>query len=120
MARLFTKRIYDSKEPRVGTRILVMRFWPRGIKKSHVDGWFKDLGAEPPLIKAWKAGKIAWPEFERRYLAGLKKAGAQAQVEELKALTKKGPVALLCACPDEARCHRGILKRLLTRSSRVD
>ena len=109
-----TKRVYDPKAPGDGTRILVMRLWPRGIKKSHVDTWLKELGAEVPLIKAWKSGKLtSWPEFRHRYLAGLKKPAAQAQLRALKALAKKSRVTLLCACPDEARCHRGILKRLL-------
>ncbi len=114
IARVKTKRIYDPKEPGDGTRILVMRFWPRGIKKSHVDAWLKELGTEPSLIKAWKAGKISWPEFRRRYLAGLKKAAAQAQLKELKALAREDTVTLLCSCPAEARCHRGLLKHPLT------
>ncbi|MBI4589128.1 MAG: DUF488 family protein [Candidatus Rokubacteria bacterium] len=114
MARIRTKRIYEPGEPGDGTRILLMRLWPRGIKKSHVDGWLKELGAELPLIKAWKAGKLSWPEFGRRYLAGLKKPAAQAQLRDLKARARKGRVTLLCACPDEARCHRGLLKRLLS------
>ncbi len=109
-----TKRVYDPKSPGDGMRVLVMRLWPRGIKKSHVNRWLKELGAELPLIKAWKTGKLtSWPEFRRRYLAGLKKPSAQAQLKELKALAKKGRVTLLCACRDESHCHRGILKRLL-------
>lgn len=114
MARIKTKRVYEPAEPGDGTRILVMRLWPRGIKKSHVDRWLKELGAELSLIKAWKAGKISWPEFRRRYLAGLKKPVAQAQLRDLKAQARQGRATLLCACPDEARCHRGLLKRLLT------
>jgi uncharacterized protein YeaO (DUF488 family) len=93
-----------------------MRLWPRGIRKSHVDTWLKELGAEPALIKAWKAGHLSWAERRRRYLAGLKNAKAQAALQELRGLAREGPVTLLCACPDEARCHRGILKRLLSSS----
>lgn len=113
MARVETTRVYEPKAPGDGTRILVMRLWPRGIKKSHVDRWLKELGAEIPLIRTWKSGKLAWPEFRRRYLAGLKKPRAQAQLRELRARARKGRVTLLCSCPDESRCHRGILKRLL-------
>lgn len=114
MVSVRTKRVYDPRSPGDGTRVLVMRLWPRGIKKSHVDCWLKELGAGIPLIKAWKTGTLtSWPEFRRRYLAGLKKPVTQAQLRELKALAKKGRVTLLCACPDEFRCHRGLLKRLL-------
>jgi uncharacterized protein YeaO (DUF488 family) len=114
MMSLRTKRVYDPRSPGDGMRVLVMRLWPRGIKKSHVDMWLKDLGAELPLIKAWKTGRLtSWPEFRRRYRAGLEKPPAQAQLRELEALAKEGRVTLLCACLDEAHCHRGILKRLL-------
>ncbi len=110
-----TKRIYDPPEAADGTRVLVMRLWPRGISKEKVDHWFKTLGTDPPLIRAWKAGKLSWVELRRGYLAGLKRAEAQAQLAELRALVRKGPVTLLCSCPHESRCHRGILKQLLTR-----
>jgi len=114
MMSVRTKRVYDPKAPGDGMRVLVMRLWPRGINKSHVDHWLKELGAELPLIKAWKTGKLtSWPEFRRRYLAGLKKPVAQGQLRELKALARKGRVTILCACPGESHCHRGLLKRLL-------
>ena len=111
-----TKRIYDPPQRADGTRVLVMRLWPRGISKEKVDHWLKDLGTDPPLIRAWKAGRLSWAELRRRYLAGLKRAEAQAQLAELRTLARTGPVTLLCACPDESRCHRGILKQLLTRT----
>jgi uncharacterized protein YeaO (DUF488 family) len=111
-----TKRIYDPPERADGTRVLIMRLWPRGVSKGKIDHWLKDLGTDPPLIRAWKAGGLSWAELRRRYLAGLKRAEAQAQLTELRALVRAGPVTLLCACPDESRCHRGILKQLLTRT----
>lgn len=116
MAGVRTKRIYDPKAPGDGTRVLVMRLWPRGVRKAQVDLWLKELGAELPLIRAWKSGRLtAWTEFRRRYRAGLAKPPARAQLAELRALARKGPVTLLCACPEESRCHRGILKGLLGR-----
>ncbi len=109
-----TKRVYEPKAAGDGRRVLVMRLWPRGIKKGHVDAWLKELGAELPLIRAWKSGEMSsWAEFRRRYLAGLTKPAARAQLRELRALARKGRVTLLCGCPDESRCHRGVLKRLL-------
>jgi len=110
-----TKRVYDPKARGDGTRVLVMRLWPRGIKKGHVDIWLKELGAELPLIRAWKAGRLtSWPQFRRRYLAGLKKPAARTQLQELRALARKNRVTLLCACPDKSRCHRSLLKPLVT------
>ena len=109
-----TKRVYDSPEQADGARVLVMRLWPRGVKKEKIDHWFKALGTDLALVRAWKAGRLSWAELRRGYLAGLKRAEAQAQLAELRTLARTGPVTLLCACPDESRCHRGILKQLLT------
>lgn len=112
-----SKRVYEPPSPADGMRILVMRLWPRGIKKTAVDLWLKELGADVANIRAWKAGRLAWPEMRRRYLAGLKRPPAAEQLAELRALSRRRTVTLLCSCEDEARCHRGILKSLLRRSS---
>jgi uncharacterized protein YeaO (DUF488 family) len=111
------KRVYEPPSASDGLRILVMRLWPRGIKKSAVDLWLKELGADVANIKAWKAGQLDWPEMRRRYLAGLKRPAAAEQLAELRAHSRRRTVTLLCSCADEARCHRGILKSLLRRSS---
>jgi uncharacterized protein YeaO (DUF488 family) len=113
MAAVRTKRIYEPEEKGDGTRVLVMRLWPRGIRKERVDLWLKELGAPLTLLREYRAGKMKWSDYRKRYLAGLKSAVAQADLEELKRLVKAGPVTLLCSCLEESRCHRGILKRLL-------
>jgi len=114
MAAVRTKRIYEPREREDGVRVLVMRLWPRGIRKAHVDLWLKDLGADMTLRREYRAGKLRWGDFRKRYLAGLKSPEAQAALTELRRLMKHGRVTLLCACQDELRCHRGILKQLLT------
>src|SRR2546427_412329 len=73
---LRAKRVYDKPERSDGTRVLVMRLWPRGIKKSSVDLWLKELGAEIGNLRAFKAGRIGWPEMRRRYLTGLRREPA--------------------------------------------
>ncbi len=110
-----TKRIYAAPEPADGLRVLVMRLWPRGIKKTAVDLWLKDLGADVTNIRGWKAGRLTWAEMRKRYLAGLEQPAAAARLAELRRLARRRRVTLLCSCPDEKRCHRGILKSLLSR-----
>jgi uncharacterized protein YeaO (DUF488 family) len=47
-----TKSIYyDRKEPEDGTRILVMRRWPRSIARDQIDEWRKDLGPSVELLR---------------------------------------------------------------------
>ena len=110
---LRTKRVYDKPLRADGTRVLVMRLWPRGIKKSAVDLWLKDLGAEVANLRAFKAGRIGWPEMRRRYVAGLKREPAASALGRLGAMAKRGRVTVLCSCEDEKRCHRSLLRAAL-------
>lgn len=117
-----TKRVYEAPEDADGLRVLVMRLWPRGIKKERIGVWLKELGADRQLLADWKAGKVDWPTRRRRYLAGLDVPAAAAQLDELRALAGKQTVTLLCACKDDRECHRSLLKEVLeeprSRSSR--
>jgi uncharacterized protein YeaO (DUF488 family) len=110
---LRTKRIYDPREEADGTRVLVMRLWPRGIRKSAVDLWLKDLGAEVVNLRAFKAGRIGWPEMRRRYLAGLEREPAASALKRLRAMARRGRVTVLCSCADAKRCHRSLLSAAL-------
>ena len=53
-----TKRIYDPPSPEDGYRLLIMRLWPRGVRKAAVDGWEKDLGPSRELLTSFRAGKL--------------------------------------------------------------
>jgi len=110
---LRTKRVYDKPERADGTRVLVMRLWPRGIKGKAVDLWLKDLGAEVANLRAFKAGRIGWPEMRRRYVAGLKREPAASALRRLRAMAKRGRVTALCSCADETRCHRSLIRAAL-------
>jgi uncharacterized protein YeaO (DUF488 family) len=110
-----TKRVYDAPAGSDGLRVLLMRLWPRGIRKSAVDLWLKDLGADVANLRAWKAGRIGWPEMRRRYLAGLTREPAAGALERLRPLARRRTVTLLCSCEDAARCHRSLLQSALRR-----
>jgi uncharacterized protein YeaO (DUF488 family) len=115
---LKAKRIYEPPAPDDGLRVLVMRLWPRGIRKQAIDLWLKELGASVDNLRAWKAGGIDWPEMEKRYIGGLAAPAAAAQLAELAALARRETVTVLCSCVDESQCHRGILKAVLGRPTR--
>lgn len=110
-----TKRVYDPSARGDGTRVLIMRLWPRGIRKDHVDRWLRELGPVVPLLRAFRAGRLTWAQYRRRYRAGLARPEASLQLAEVRALARRGAVTLLCGCPDEARCHRSLLREHLTR-----
>jgi uncharacterized protein YeaO (DUF488 family) len=92
-----------------------MRYWPRGVKKDKINMWYKDLGTTKEL-KAWKAGKVTWPQFKMRYIADLKEKNKQTLVHELAKRAKKEKIALLCGCRDPNTCHRIILKEQIEKA----
>jgi uncharacterized protein YeaO (DUF488 family) len=84
------------------------------------DEWHKDLGPTPALHAA-VYGKdqpaIEWDEYRRRFLAELSEDPGRFHLRALAERVGRGEdVVLLCssACTDESRCHRSILRELLT------
>lgn len=106
-----TKNIYEPAKADDGFRVLVMRLWPRGVKKEKIDYWEKELGTPQDLIKKWKSGSIKWQDFSRQYLKFA--AAHKDKIDELARRAKKGTVTLLCSCRDAEHCHRELLKQLI-------
>jgi uncharacterized protein YeaO (DUF488 family) len=90
--------------------VLIMRYWPRGIRRERVDVWLRDLAPVVPLLRSYLDGKITWAQYTPRYLAGLERPEARAALAELRELAARGPVTLLCGCPDPQQCHRTLLQ----------
>ena len=77
-AQVKTKRVYEPVAKADGTRVLIMRYWPRGIRKEKVDIWLRELAPIIPLLRAFLDGKITWAQYRPRYRACLKRPEAQA------------------------------------------
>ena len=118
-ADIVTKRIYAPPAPEDGHRVLIMRLWPRGIRKERVDVWLKELGPIPTLLREFLDERITWAQYVPRYLAGLGRPEAQQAIDEVRRRAREGRVTLLCGCADEARCHRSLLRAYLLDSPRA-
>lgn len=108
-----TKRIYEPAAADDGTRVLVMRYWPRGIRREKVDVWLRELAPVAPLLRAYLDGKLTWAQYAPRYLAGLDRPEAQEALAEVRRLARQTRVTLLCGCPDPQQCHRTLLQHHL-------
>src|SRR5215472_16978281 len=55
--------------PDDGTRILIDRLWPRGVKKADaaIDEWMKNIAPSTGLRKWFGHDPARWQEFRRRY-----------------------------------------------------
>ena len=111
---LRTKRVYDPPSPDDGERLLVMRLWPRGVRKDAVDGWQKELAPSVELLRDYQSGRIEWREFGRRYRAEMR--ARRDLIAELSRRANRRTITLLCGCKDESRCHRSLLKQLVESS----
>ena len=62
------QRVYEHHRTH-GTRFLVERLWPRGIKKEslHFSGWLKDAAPSDALRRWFEHDVAKWAEFQRRY-----------------------------------------------------
>jgi uncharacterized protein YeaO (DUF488 family) len=114
---IVTKRVYEPAVAEDGTRVLVMRYWPRGIRREKVDVWLRELAPVIPLLRSYLDGKITWAQYRPRYRAGLKRPEAQKALVEVRRRAQQGRVTLLCGCPDPQRCHRTLLQEHLLDSA---
>jgi uncharacterized protein YeaO (DUF488 family) len=67
------KRVYDDAATGDGSRFLVERLWPRGVRKANVkiDAWLKDLAPSDGLRRWFAHDPKKWEGFRRRYFAEL-------------------------------------------------
>jgi uncharacterized protein YeaO (DUF488 family) len=107
------KTVYDAKSPQDGKRILVMRLWPRNVRKESADVWMKELGTEVDLIHKFKNNQITWNDFAKEYEKSLK--GKKELLIQLANEAKKETITLLCSCKDPEHCHRSLLKKAIER-----
>ena len=110
---LKTKRVYESAEASDGTRFLVDRLWPRGIKKEKLEikAWLKDVAPSPNLRKWFAHDPAKWQEFQQRYRAELE-VNPDAWNPILEA-TKQGNVTLLYSARDTEHNSALLLKAFL-------
>ena len=96
------KRAYEQPTRDDGTRILVDRLWPRGIRKvdAAVDQWAKDLAPSTALRKWFGHDPERWPEFRKRYAEELHQH--EERLRQLRALARTSPVTLVYSAHDEA------------------
>lgn len=114
------KRIYEPAAATDGTRILVDRLWPRGLKKdvARVDVWLKDIAPSTALRQWFRHDPARWTEFRARYFAEL--AARSEPVAQLRQMSRRGPVTLLYAARDECHNHAVALREFLRERPSAD
>jgi uncharacterized protein YeaO (DUF488 family) len=96
-----SKRIYEAADKDDGTRVLVERLWPRGVKKAdaQLDLWLKEVAPSHELRRWFGHDPERWDAFRRRYEDEL--GENDAAVERLLELAADGNLTLLYAARDQ-------------------
>jgi uncharacterized protein YeaO (DUF488 family) len=93
-------------------RVLIMRRWPRGVRKERVDEWCPDAAPSLELLKQYRDGALSFDGFARRYEEELHERPAVLQhLREQERMHRT--VVLLCWERPPQHCHREVLARLL-------
>jgi uncharacterized protein YeaO (DUF488 family) len=110
--KIKVKRVYDEISGSDGTRILVDRIWPRGIKKEYLklDSWVKEIAPSTELRKWFSHKPEKWEGFRKKYFIELKKK--KNLCEELIA-NGKNNITLLYSAKDKKHNQAIALKEFL-------
>ncbi|WP_433601988.1 DUF488 domain-containing protein [Nocardia sp. CA-135953] len=109
------RRIYEAPIPADGTRVLVDRVWPRGIRKedAHLDEWMRDIAPSTELRKWYGHQPERFAEFRRRYLAELRDTEHRDAVARLRDIAREHSVTLLTATRDVDHSQAAVLTNLI-------
>lgn len=107
------ERAYDAESSTDGTRFLVERLWPRGVKKTSlkIESWLKDVAPSTKLRKWFSHDPAKWDEFRHRYFDELK-ANPDAWQPILQA-ARHGTVTLVYSSHDTEHNNAVALQEFL-------
>ncbi|MBZ9799060.1 DUF488 domain-containing protein [Mesorhizobium sp. ES1-4] len=113
--RVKLKRAYESPAADDGTRVLIDRLWPRGVKKTDaaIDCWIKELAPSTELRKWFGHDPARWQEFRRRYAAEIHER--RDDLDRLRDLMRQGAVTLVYSAHDETHNDAIVLREVLLR-----
>ena len=111
------KRVYDPPAPDDGSRFLVERLWPRGVKReaAQLTDWLKDIAPSPALRQWFGHDPARWDEFKARYEAELDDPRHAETLQRLADLARQGTVTFVYAARDTEHNSALLLKDFIER-----
>jgi uncharacterized protein YeaO (DUF488 family) len=107
------KRAYERPSAEDGTRVLVDRLWPRGVRRSDaaIDHWAKELSPSTELRKWFAHDPSRWKEFRRRFARELHQHADQ--LHDLRNIARHRGITLVYAAHDELHNDAVVLRDVL-------
>ena len=112
-SRVRLKRPYEPPAASAGTRVLIDRLWPRGVRKdaAALDLWLKDIGPSTELRKWFGHEPSRWAEFRRRYADEI--AQKPQLLAQLRDIARQGVLTMGYAANDEQHNDALVLQELI-------
>ena len=107
------KRVYEAAASSDGSRVLVERLWPRGVRKAslRIDAWLKEIGPSNDLRRWFAHDPKKWDVFRERYFAEL---DSKPKVwKGLVQAARRGPITLIYSSRDPEHNNAVALKDYL-------
>ena len=110
-----TKSIYEPDEKDDGIRVLITRYYPRGIRKGKFDCWNKELSPSGNLLKNYRQGNYNWEEFKSAFLSEMRNNKESLEtIHALNAENKSIVITMLCYEREGRQpCHRYIVRDII-------
>jgi uncharacterized protein YeaO (DUF488 family) len=114
-----TKRAYEPISADDGERLLVDRFWPRGVTKENlkVSSWVRNAAPSASLCKWFGHDPTRWTEFKKRYFAELDHETGSWQ--PLREAALRGTITLVFGAKDTRHNQAIVLKHYLESKMRA-
>ena len=111
-----TKSIYEPAEPGDGVRVLITRYYPRGVKKDRFDRWIKPLSPSRDLLTSYRAGGKSWAQFRECFISELRESPESlAELRALATQSRAEDITLLCYEKEGLPCHRNVVREVLNK-----
>ena len=109
-----TKSIYGPAGGEDGLRVLITRFYPRGVRREKYDIWTRSLAPSPTLLRQYKNSEITWDGFKTMLLSELRdNIDSVEAIYALQTKSERENITLLCYERDGCPCHRHIVRDLI-------
>ena len=112
-SRVRLKRAIMPPAASDGTRVLIDRLWPRGVRKdaAALDLWLKDIGPSTELRKWFGHEPSRWAEFRRRYADEI--AQKPQLLAQLRDIARQGVLTMVYSAHDEQHNDALVLQELI-------
>jgi len=108
-----TKSVYERAEAGDGLRMLVTQYWPRGVARTTIDEYVRELAPSRALLHAYRNAELDWPRYRHQYLIEMRRQSALREIHRLAKIARSERITLMCVCKYEDQCHRTLLRDLI-------